>query len=79
MNKSLIFELQETLKQEIYARAEDVYGKKPITDGIIDIEQYYNVTPKVLWILKEAHSDNGDYFIGDRLIIETMGKIRKRA
>jgi len=45
---------------------------KPVTDGIIDISQYEKAKFKILWILKEANSEEGGWdlkgFIANNLI-----------
>lgn len=36
-----------------------------VTDGVIDCEKYYNANPRLLWILKEANSDDSWSYINN--------------
>lgn len=70
MRESLFndFERQvEKLSLEIRAHYEpyETEGYKFMGDGIINLRRYYEVTPKILWILKEPYADGGGWSISE--------------
>ncbi len=52
MRKAQLEALELEIKTELYAMAKAA-AHDPITDGVIDIDQYLAASPKMLWILKE--------------------------
>jgi hypothetical protein len=55
--KNKIDEINKLVNEKIVSDVEDTY---PITDGIIDIEKYFNAKYKILWILKEPYDEFDD-------------------
>ncbi len=55
--KNKVDEINKLVNEKIVSDLEDTY---PITDGIIDIEKYFNAKYKVLWILKEPYDEFDD-------------------
>lgn len=55
--KNRVENLKSRIGKEILSENEKV---KPITDGIINVEKYFNSKYKILWILKEPYDDFDD-------------------
>ena len=51
----------KAIEKSIWENYIDENGKAdPIIDGIIDVDEYLNTAPKILWILKEPHDEVED-------------------
>lgn len=50
-------EIKKRIQSEVRSTEQDV---SPISDGIIDIERYFNSKYRILWILKEPYDDFDD-------------------
>ena len=60
MTKDSLEALENEVNAELKKMAETENASyDPITDGVVDIEQYLKSSPKMLWILKEPWEDNG--------------------
>lgn len=49
------YELAEKENDKLFERENVIF------DGVVDYEQYSNASPKILWILKEANSEDSDW------------------
>lgn len=50
-----LFKLAEEENDQLFA------GENVIFDGVVDYEKYSTASPKILWILKEANSEDSDW------------------
>ena len=79
-----IQEINEKIKNECSEPENDRY---PIYDGIVNVDEYLQTHPKILWILKEAHDSvdedgapfGGDWSLADEFLnkddfVEKRGK-----
>jgi hypothetical protein len=63
MTKESLEALESEVNAELLKMAKaEATSYYPITDGVVDIEQYLQSSPTILWILKESWEDNG---VGD--------------
>lgn len=49
----------EEIDRKIRDRNREILNQEPVYDGIMNVAQWVNTKPKVLWILKEPYDDDG--------------------